>query len=165
MRPPGVISRLLASLSWRLDSRFALSEARGRASERAGLALLRQVIDLLPHAVSVRDEQGRFLLANRAVAARYGLTPFWLEGRTEAELAGLPCRRGPCEDATPDPVPGVEETITDAAGRTRVFSTLRVPFRQSGRRVVLSVSIDITELQRVQATDAASGALETAATG
>jgi PAS domain S-box-containing protein len=113
----------------------------GDASAAEALALLRRVIDLLPHHISVRDATGRFVLANRALAGRYGLTPDRMEGRTEAELtAGA----APSSDEEP-PAPAVEETFTDASGAERALSTVRVPFETGGSEAVLGLSIDITE--------------------
>jgi len=42
---------------------------------------LRQVMDLVPHLIFAKDRQGRFLLANRAVAEAYGTTVEQLTGR------------------------------------------------------------------------------------
>ena len=49
-------------------------------------ALLRQVIDSIPHHLFVRDKTGRFCLANRAAAAVHGTTPEQLVGHFEADF-------------------------------------------------------------------------------
>ena len=49
-------------------------------------ALLRQVIDSIPHHLFVRDRTGRFCLANRAAAAVHGTTPEQLVGHHEADF-------------------------------------------------------------------------------
>ena len=54
---------------------------------RESEARLRQVIDLVPHFIFAKDEEGRFLLANRAVAEAYGTTVDGLIGRTDADFA------------------------------------------------------------------------------
>jgi len=53
--------------------------------EREG-AFLRQIIDTDPNFIFAKDRQGRFTLANRAVADAYGTTVENLIGRTDAEL-------------------------------------------------------------------------------
>ena len=136
-----MISRLLASLADRLEAWLVRSETRAAIARNEDVGLLRQVIDLLPHHISIRDEEGRFVLANRALAARYALTPVWLEGRSEQDLARIPIAR---PVSAPPPPPAFEETCTDANGCTRTFSTLQVPFRQRGRRMTLSVSVELT---------------------
>jgi PAS domain S-box-containing protein len=119
----------------------------GDVSDAEALSLLRRVIDLLPHHIFVRDDAGRFLLANRALAGRYGLTPGDLEGRTESDL---PAARPP-DTARPavEAAPSTEETFVDASGDERVLSTVRVPF-QAGGQVLLGVSIDVTERRRAR---------------
>ncbi|MET0553186.1 MAG: ATP-binding protein [Vicinamibacteria bacterium] len=112
------------------------------------MSLLRRVIDLLPHHICVRDEHGRFLLANRALAGRYGLTPEGLEGRTEDEL--VPGRPPGAVPLAAEPSPSVEETFVDASGDERALSTVRVPFQAGERPVVLGVSIDVTERRRAR---------------
>jgi PAS domain S-box-containing protein len=120
-----------------------------RESERR----LRQVIDLVPHFIFAKDEEGRFILANRAVAEAYGTTVEQLIGRTDADFArseeevrhfredDLQVIRGG--------VPKVihEESITDTSGRVRWLQTTKIPFRFSGAggRAVLGVALDITE--------------------
>ncbi len=44
---------------------------------------LRQVIDLIPHFVFAKDMDGKFLLANTAVAEVYGTTPENLIGKSD----------------------------------------------------------------------------------
>jgi len=44
-------------------------------------AFLRQVLDLDPNLIFAKDRDGRFTLANRAVASIYGVTPSELVGR------------------------------------------------------------------------------------
>lgn len=150
MRARRALSRLLASLSDRLSRAAAAVGAREKPLGQEDVGLLREVIDLLPHPIAIRDEKQRFVLANRALAARYGSTSLWLEGRTEAELSSS-AFRGLCSGGgSAAPIDALEEAWTDAAGEGRVFWTHRVPFRQRGRRIVLSVSVDVTESKRAQ---------------
>jgi two-component system cell cycle sensor histidine kinase/response regulator CckA len=115
-------------------------------------ARLRQVIDLVPHFIFAKDDEGRFLLVNRAVAEAYGTTVDFLIGRTDADYArseqeARHFREDDLEvmrSGQPKVVP--EEPITDARGRVRYLQTSKIPFTYSGGRpAVLGVSIDITE--------------------
>ena len=120
-----------------------------RESERR----LRQVIDLVPHFIFAKDEEGRFLLANRAVAEAYGTSVERLIGRTDADFArsAEEARRFREDDlevirgGVPKVIP--EEPITDASGRVRYLQTTKIPFRFSGAGgpAVLGVALDITE--------------------
>ncbi|HSG21729.1 MAG TPA: PAS domain S-box protein, partial [Azonexus sp.] len=51
---------------------------------------LRQVIDACPNMIFVKDRQGRFLLANRALAKAYDLTVAEVEGQLNAALHSNP---------------------------------------------------------------------------
>jgi two-component system sensor histidine kinase/response regulator len=52
--------------------------------EDAGI--LRKVVDANPQLVFIKDWDGRFVLANQAVAELYGSTPEELEGKTDADF-------------------------------------------------------------------------------
>jgi two-component system cell cycle sensor histidine kinase/response regulator CckA len=120
---------------------------------RESEARLRQVIDLVPHFIFAKDEEGRFVLVNRAVAEAYGTTVYRLIGKTDADYARSAeevrhFREDDLEvmrSGRPKVVP--EEPITDARGRLRWLQTTKIPFAFSGtgRPAVLGVSIDITE--------------------
>ena len=116
-------------------------------------ARLRQVIDLVPHFIFAKDDEGRFLLANRAVAEAYGTTVDGLIGRTDADFARSEeeVRHFREDDLevirSGRPKVVLEEPITDSRGRVRYLQTTKIPFTFSGtgRPAVLGVSIDITE--------------------
>jgi PAS domain S-box-containing protein len=120
---------------------------------RDSQAKLRQVIDLVPHFIFAKDEEGRFLLVNRAVAEAYGTTVDQLIGRTDADFArseeeARHFREDDLEvmrSGRPKVIP--EEPITDSRGRVRSLQTTKIPFTFSGtgRPAVLGVAIDITE--------------------
>jgi PAS domain S-box-containing protein len=122
-------------------------------------ARLRQVIDLVPHFIFAKDDEGRFLLVNRAVAEAYGTTVDFLIGRTDADYARSEeevqhFREDDLEvmrSGQPKVVP--EEPITDVRGRVRYLHTTKIPFTFSGGRpAVLGVSIDITERKAAEET-------------
>ena len=135
---------------------IALDITDARRADRAlreSEARLRQVIDLVPHFIFAKDEEGRFLLANRAVAEAYGTTVDGLMGRTDADFARSEeeVRHFREDDLevirSGQPRVVLEEPITDTRGRVRHLQTTKIPFTFSGtgRPAVLGVSIDISE--------------------
>ena len=119
--------------------------------EREG-AFLRQIIDTDPNFIFAKDRQGRFTLANRAVADAYGTTVENLIGRTDAELNP---NREEVEAFRRDDLEVLEtmqdrfiaeEHVTDAAGRVRWLQTVKRPIIESDGRAsqVLGASTDIT---------------------
>ncbi len=140
---------------------IALDVSEKRDADRAlreSEVRLRQVIDLVPHFIFAKDEAGRFLLANHAVAEAYGTGVAQLIGRSDADF-----NRSPEEIARfreddlavirsgrPKVIP--EERITDSDGHLRYLQTTKIPFTSSGARrpAVLGVSIDITERKAVE---------------
>lgn len=114
---------------------------------------LREVIDLVPHFIFAKDADGRFLLANKALAEAYGTTVDRVIGHRDADFTkaegeaehfreiDLKAMNSGQTQIVPD------EPITDASGRLRRLSTIKVPFRFSGTDApaVLGVAVDITE--------------------
>jgi PAS domain S-box-containing protein len=131
----------------------AIEAKRVEEALRQGEVRLRQVIDLVPHFIFAKDEKGRFLLVNRAVADAYGTTVEALLGKTDADFArsadeARHFREDDLEvirNGRPKVIP--EEPITDARGRVRYLQTTKIPFTFSGSAspAILGVSLDITE--------------------
>lgn len=116
-------------------------------------AFLRQIIDINPNLVFVKDREGRFTLANKAVADVYGTTVENLIGKTDASFNGNPdevehFRQVDLKvmDTMQEQVIS-EERITDAAGQVRWLQTVKRPIEGEDGRVnhVLGVATDITE--------------------
>jgi PAS domain S-box-containing protein len=120
-----------------------------RDSERK----LRQIIDLVPHLIFVKDRHGRFLLANQAAAEFSGTTVDAIVGHNVREV------HPSLEEATSMMAEDLEvidsgrakviadAPLTDSRGQSRVFLKTKVPFRVAGssERAILGVAIDITE--------------------
>ena len=124
------------------------AEVQLRRSE----AQLRQIIDLVPHMIFVKDWNGKYLLVNRAVAEGYGTTVDSLEGKSHADFhpSGDELQRMLEDDRevmTKGEVKFIpEEPYTDASGTQRFLQTIKVPFHTpDDQRAVLGVAIDITE--------------------
>lgn len=108
---------------------------------------LQLVIDNLPDLIMVRDQEGRFQLANRALAALYGVTPDALVGRLESEITSEPLQiavGGESDAEVLDrrkPVFIPEETILD-----RYYQTTKIPLQNASQVYdrMLIVASDIT---------------------
>jgi len=114
--------------------------------------LLRQVLDLDPSLIFAKDREGRFTLANRAVASIYGVTPAELVGRTDADFNpdGVEIEHFRADDLevmnTLRPMLIEKEPVTSPDGGTRWFQTIKIPIVSPDGRAdaVLGVSSDIT---------------------
>ena len=127
-------------------------------ARRTQAQFLRDVIDAHPHMVFAKDWEGRFTLANNAVARAYGTTPAELVGKTDADFNGnanevknflvddrevMSSRRTKIVAAEP---------VTNAQTReTRWYQTIKVPLvATDGTPQVLGISTDITEQKRLE---------------
>ncbi|MFQ5973422.1 MAG: PAS domain S-box protein, partial [Alphaproteobacteria bacterium] len=126
---------------------------------RAGEARLRQIIDLVPHLIYVKDRDGRFLLVNKKLAETYGTTVVDLTGALESERLCDPVAAGRYHEDDLEVITSgrskfiPEEEFVDAKGRKHIYQTTKVPYRLSDRDgpAVLGVSVDITEQKMAQA--------------
>ncbi len=144
-----------ASLELEVADRKGKEQALGESHR-----LLRQVIDINPHFIFAKDRDGRFTLANRAVADCYGTTTDELIGRTDSDFnhdaqqveqfrAGDRWVTETGQELVID-----EELITDARGRRRWLHTVKRPILDQRGLVVqvLGTSIDITQRKRTEDT-------------
>jgi two-component system cell cycle sensor histidine kinase/response regulator CckA len=149
----GVLRKRVAELQGLESERDTVEEALKLSEAR-----LRQIIDLVPHMVFVKDWNGRFLLANKAVAEAYGTTVDRLTGtrhaehhKDEAELEHmLKDDRDVIQQGVPKFIP--QETFVDSLGKKRVLQTIKIPFKVSGRDqpAVLGVALEITERTKAE---------------
>lgn len=120
---------------------------------------LRDVIDLVPHAIYAKDSEGRYLLANRAVARVLGSSPDEMLGRRADELGLDP--EDAAEDRRIDQLVLRNHQRYDATRARRrsgggvigEFAVSKIPFSFGGSGVdsVLGVSTDITSLKKTEA--------------
>ena len=125
-----------------------------------------QVMDLNPSFIFAKDREGRFTLANQAVAEAYGTTVEGLIGKTDADFNPNPeevahFRRDDLqvmESRQEKLIP--LESITDAGGRLRWLQTIKRPMIDPDGKVnqILGVATDVT--QRKQAEDILKGRTE-----
>jgi len=125
---------------------------------------LRKVLDANPNLVFVKDWDGKFTLANRAVAEIYGTTPEGLVGKTDADFNPKPEEvENFLRDDREVMSSGKEkiiaaEPVTDArTGEVRWFQTRKTPlFSGDGMAThVLGVSTDVSEHKRAALLQAA----------
>ncbi len=131
---------------------------RGQQALRKAHTFLRQVIDMDPNFIFVKDREGRFTLVNQAVADCYGTTVQNLIGKTDGdfndradEVARFRRQDQEVMDTLKERcIP--EELITDAAGNRRWLQTMKRPiFDEQGQAVqLLGVSADITQRKQAE---------------
>jgi PAS domain S-box-containing protein len=132
--------------------------ARAEDALREQTSFLGQVIDTNPQLVFVKDWDGRFTLANQAVAQVYGTTVDSLVGKTDAAFNTnaeevLDFVRADREVMSSARVKVIEEeAVTGPDGEVRWFHTVKAPlFGPDGNcRKVLGVSTDITARRRAE---------------
>ena len=121
---------------------------------------LREIIDLVPDLVFVKNRDGEYLLANEATAEAYGKTPEEVEGRSEADI--IP-EVGDSTEFRQDDLAVIEsgeprsigeETLTTADGDTRILQTTKIPYEvpETGDDAVLGYARDVTELKEYEGT-------------
>ena len=134
----------------RKSSALSLIESL-QSSEHRDL-IFRQVLDTTPNLIFVKDRNGRFTLANKAVAEIYGTTPQELVGKCDADFNPHSVE---VEHFIRDDLDVIdnrvekiinEEPVTDSTGATRWFHTVKRPIQLSPGEPyqVLGVSTDIT---------------------
>jgi two-component system, sensor histidine kinase and response regulator len=156
----------IAYLSMRLQAVRRSGDHR-QSGERA---LLRTVIDNVPDFIYAKDVDGRFLVANIAVARNLGMTPEQLLGKHDFDLFPHEVASSFHQDEQAlirygKPLVDREEIVTDAAGQPHDFLTSKIPVRDERGRVTGLVGIgrDVTLRTRMVAEmQAAREAAETA---
>jgi PAS domain S-box-containing protein len=119
---------------------------------------LQQVVDSCPSLIYVKDSAGRYIFANKAAAAFYGLDMKSLMWRT-AEQLGVTGEVLTAQNAietevltTQKEVLNHEELMIDASGEDHILHTVRRPLASYDvfDRQVLTVATDISELKSLQ---------------
>ena len=156
--PDGTVRSIIGVAEDITEQRAADEQSRAATLRLAEqYRLFRQVIDTLPHPISLKDDQGNYQLANQATADLFGLSmeQLMLRGADAPPAAGG-AAQGPYhgqdqqvlatgQDSTQ------EESYVDAEGQPAWFTSVKRLFVDgSGVRHVLSISSNITELKRTQ---------------
>ena len=141
-------SRAVAEIE-RNQTEGALRRSEGR---------LRQVIDLVPQLIFAKDQEGRFILCNEALAKIHGTTVQALIGKTDADFA---LSKDEVNQFRKDDLAVIEsgkvkvikeEQMTDKSGKLHYLFTTKIPFVFADTTLpsVLGVSTDITEQKMVE---------------
>lgn len=163
-----LIRGLIRDVSERRLAKEALQKAHDglevRVQERTSELLaqeefLRAVVETSPHAIFVKDSEGRYTLVNKAVADAYGRPADEIIGMTEADFRGNPEEvrtflqddRHVIETLTPKFISD-EQLTNPMTGETRSFQTIKVPLKLPGSNTVqiLGVATDITDRKRTE---------------
>ena len=123
------------------DLRTAAADDCDRHTAEAELALLRDVLRMLPAGVTVQDEYGRLVLVNDAAAAQLGIT----ESPAATALQQLGLRRDAALELIRAGQIAVTEESVGAGHARRVLLTTHRPVRIAERRLLISSSADISE--------------------
>ena len=143
-----------------VGGQIAIAIERKRAEEllKNQRVFLRQVVDLNPSFVFAKDREGRFTLANQAVAEAYGTTVKELIGKTDADFNSNQeeldrFRRDDLEVIDKNSEKFIpEERITDASGNVRWLQTIKRPIISPDGTAtqILGVATDITERKKAE---------------
>ncbi len=135
------------------DRRYAEEELR--KSEKR----LRQIINLVPHHIFVKNRNGNFLIANQAVADAYGTTIERLIGQNHAEIHKnarevaemIKDDLEVIESGEQKLIP--ERDFTDKDGNRRILQVTKIPYSESDSNdpAVLGIAIDITDRKLAEA--------------
>lgn len=131
---------------------------QAEAELRRSHTFLRQVIDTDPDLIFAKDREGRFAVANKAVADWYGTTVDDLIGKSDADFNPdvdeveffRENDREVMNSGRDRFIP--EEKLTDVKGNTRWLQTVKRPIYDDQGQVhmVLGAATDITERKRME---------------
>ncbi len=137
---------------------MAIDRKRAEGEQRRQREFLRQVIDLNPNLIFVKDWDGRFTLVNRALADLYGARPEVLIGKGDGDFNPhreqverfLRDDREAMTSGRPRFI--LEEPNTDArTGEARWFQVIKVTLRTAdGAPQVLGVATEITHRKELE---------------
>jgi len=120
-------------------------------------ALLRTVIDENPNIILMKDWDGKFLLANRALAKLYGTTPEQLVGKDDrafnsnAEQVAFYLKNVRRVMSQDQPQVVLEESTDTTTGETLCYQLTQIPLTSpAGKKQLLVIANDVSELKRVQ---------------
>jgi two-component system, LuxR family, sensor kinase FixL len=144
-----------------MSARLKQSEAElRRNAEQLGRerSFLRQMIDTIPGLIFAKDREGRYTLANKTLAALYGVKVEQMTGRTDAELNPheAEARRFRAVDLAVMDTRSerliAEEPLTAVDGTPRWFMTHKVPILGADGSCdqMLGSSIDITARKQAE---------------
>ncbi|MEZ3165040.1 PAS domain-containing sensor histidine kinase [Halorubrum sp. RMP-47] len=118
---------------------------------------LRQIIDLIPDPIFVKNRDDEILLSNEANAELLGTIPEEIEGKPEPEFFPESdqyetLRQRDIEVIESGESAMFEEEVTSLATEKHIFQTSRIPFKtpEIGEEAVFGYARDITELREYE---------------
>ena len=136
-------------------SRRKKMEEQLRRNER----MLRRIMDIVPSMIFVKNAEGRYLMANQAIAESYGMTVNELVGRRQQDVSPDPdqVERMMADDLkamkSGETLFIVEEPYKDITGDRRWLQTIKVPCDEDefGEPAIVGLAMDITERKQAEA--------------
>lgn len=120
---------------------------------------LRQIMDLIPQSIFVKDYNGKFVFINKSYASLLGLTPQQVMNKPMAEIATIMGKaeqlmeedREVISSGQTKTIP--ECTFIDNKGESHLLHIVKVPFTVAGtnEKAVLGITIDITKQRHAEA--------------
>jgi len=119
--------------------------------------LLKTLMDNIPDSVYFKDEQGRFILVNKAKAAHSNVSPEEMVGKTDFDFLSEKQAKKIVEDdqsvmQSGLPIINKEEKITHSDGSERWVSVTKVPRYNAEDDIIgtMGISRDITEWKKLE---------------
>ncbi len=170
----GSVQQVICTFSDISDRQAALREReRVEAELKAQQAFLRQIVDVVPNNIFVKDKDGHLLIVNQATATIHGTTVEAMLGKRETDFnpnfspeqlqAFLAINQQVMQ--TRQPHIDVSQSITNARGETRWYQTVISPLTDIKGQVtgVIGATTDVTTLKQAeQALQVAKEAAEAA---
>jgi len=160
-----IAEQQLAIAATAVLSSFACSIARILVTEQQHLrsaaelearnALLKSVFEGTGDAIFVKDAEGRYLMANKAIANYYGKPPEAIIGKTAFELTDFESAQELTKNDRQILETGERVTVDfqlTVEGVTRSFLMTRAPYRDPDQRIVgvIGISRDITQYRGIE---------------
>jgi PAS domain S-box-containing protein len=136
-----------------------ISDRKASAEEmKLRLDQLRQIIDLVPSYIFAKDADGKFLLANKALADVFGLSTEEIQGKNDGDYGATKEQVRWYRKHDLDvikhgiPVHIPEEQVLRNDGTLGWFQTVKIPYKHPGydKPAILGVATEITERKKVE---------------
>ncbi|HEY6255631.1 MAG TPA: EAL domain-containing protein [Xanthobacteraceae bacterium] len=129
-------------------------EADGSRAPASPAGLIERIVDRLPLALTVQDDDGRFVLVNAAAAANLAIAADALIGASPADFLGAPeaaeRRAWEIELIRSAASSTLEETIAGPSGEKKTWLTSHQSLRIADRTLLVTSAVDITARKRIE---------------